>query len=48
MVGECLALGAAAGEGADRGRLGSRLLRRQFVFRGAGCELFEFERQLVD
>jgi len=48
MVGEGVALGAPAGEGAHRRRLRSRLLRRQFVFSGAGCQLFELERQLVD
>ena len=48
MVGERVALGAPAGEGAHRRRLRGRLLRRQFVFRGAGRQLFELERQLVD
>jgi len=47
MIGERVALGAAAGESANR-RPGGRLFRRQFVFRGAGFELFKFERQLVD
>ena len=48
MVGERVALGAPAGEGAHRRRLRGRLFRRQFVFRGAGRELLELERQLVD
>jgi hypothetical protein len=48
MIGERIALGAAAGESADRRRPGGRQFRRQFVFRGAGFELFKFERQLVD
>ncbi len=48
MVGERVALGAAAGEGAHRRRLRGRLLRRQLVFRGAGRQLLELERQLVD
>jgi len=40
MVGKRVALGAPADEGAHRGRLGGRLFRRQFVFRGAGFQLF--------
>ena len=48
MVGERVALGAPAGEGAHRRRLRGRLLRRQFVFRGAGFQFLELERQLVD
>jgi hypothetical protein len=48
MIGERVALGAAAGESTDRRGPGGRLFRRQFVFRGAGFELFKFERQLVD
>ena len=48
MVGERVALGAPAGEGAHRRRLRGRLLRRQFVFRGARRQFFELERQLVD
>ena len=48
MIGERVALGAAAGESRDGRRPGGRLFRRQFVFRGAGFELLEFERQLVD
>ena len=37
-----------AGEGANRRRPGGRLFRRQFVFRGAGLQLLELERQLID
>jgi hypothetical protein len=48
MVGERVALGAPAGEGADRRRLGGCLLRRQFVFRRAGFKFLEVERQLID
>jgi hypothetical protein len=48
VVGERVALGAPAGKGAHRRRLRGRLLRRQFVFRGAGPQLLELERQLVD
>ena len=48
MVGEGVALGAPAGEGPNRRRLRGRLFRRQFVFRGAGREFLELERQLVD
>ena len=46
MIGERVALGAAAGESADRRRPGGRLFRRQFA--SPGFELFKFERQLVD
>ena len=48
MVGERVALGAPAGEGAHRRRLRGRLLRRKLVFRGAGRHLLELERQLVN
>jgi hypothetical protein len=48
MVGERVALGAPAGEDADRRRLGGCLLRRQFVFRRAGFKFLEVERQLID
>ena len=48
VVGERVALGAPAGKGAHRRRLRGRLLRRQLVFRGAGRQFFELERQLVD
>ena len=48
MVRECIALGALARKSAHRRRPGDRLLRREFVFRGAGLELFECERQLID
>ena len=47
MVGERVALGAAAREGAHR-RLRGRLFRRQLVFGGAGRQFLELERQLVD
>jgi hypothetical protein len=48
VIRERVALGAPAGKGAHGCRPGCRLFRRQFVFRGAGFELFKFERQLVD
>ncbi len=48
VVREGVALCAPAGEGPNRRRLRGRLLRRQLVFRGAGRQLFELERQLVD
>ena len=48
MIGERVALGALARKSGDRRRLGDRLLRRQFVFRGAGLQLLERERQLLD
>ena len=47
MVGERVALGAAAREGAHR-RLPRRLFRRQLVFGGASRQFLELERQLVD
>ena len=48
MIGEGVAFGPLARESGDRRRLGDRLFRRQFVFGGAGFQLFERERQLVD
>jgi hypothetical protein len=48
VVGEGVALGAPAGEGADRRRLGDRLFRRQFIFGGGGLQFLELKRQLVD
>ena len=48
MIGECIALGTLARKSGDRGRPGDGFLRRQFVFRGAGFQLFEVERQLID
>ena len=48
MVRERIALGALARKSAHRRRLGDRLLRRKFVFRGVGLQLFECKRQLVD
>jgi hypothetical protein len=48
MVGERIALGAFAREAGDRGRFGDGFLRREFVFRGAGFQLFEAERQLIN
>jgi len=48
VIGERVALGALARKSGDRRRLGDRLLRRQFVFRGAGFQLLERERQLLD
>ena len=46
--GKVLRSGASAGEAGDRRRLRDRLLRGEFVFRGARLQLFEFERQLLD
>jgi hypothetical protein len=48
IIRERVALGASAGEGAHRGRLRGGLLRHQFVFGGAGRQLLELLRQLVD
>ena len=48
MVGERVALGAPACEGAHRGRLRGGLFRRQLVFGGARRQFLELERQLVD
>ena len=48
MVRECIALGTLARKSAYRGYLGDRLLRRKFIFRGTGGQLFECERQLID
>ena len=48
MVGERIALGTLARKSGDRRRSGDSLFRRQFVFRGAGFQLFEGERQLID
>ena len=48
MVGERIALGALARKSAHRRRPGDGLFRRQFVFGGAGFQLFERQRQLVD
>ena len=41
MVGERIALGTLARKSAHRRRLGDGLFRREFVFRGAGFQLFE-------
>ena len=48
VVGERVALGAAAGEGAHRRRFGDRLFCRQLVLGGARLQLLELERELVD
>ena len=48
MIGERIALGTLARKSATVGRPGDGLLRRQLVFRGAGFQLFEVERQLID
>ena len=48
MVGERIALGTLARKSAHVRRLGDGLFRRQFVFRGAGFQLFERQRQLID
>ena len=48
MIGERIAFGTLARKSAHGGCLGDRLFRRQFVFRGAGFQLFEGERQLID
>ena len=48
MIGERVALGTFARKSGDRGRPGDSFLRRKLVFRGAGFQLFEGERQLID
>ena len=48
MVGEGVAFGPLARKASDRRRFRDRLFRRQFVFRRAGFQLFEGERQLID
>jgi hypothetical protein len=48
VIGERVALGALARKSGDRRRLGDRSLRRQFVFRRAGFQFLERERQLLD
>ena len=48
MVGERIALGALARKSGDRRRSGDSLFGRKLVFRRAGFQLFEGERQLID
>jgi hypothetical protein len=48
VVGECIALRTFAREPGDIGRLGDRRLRREFIFRRAGFQLLERQRQLID
>ena len=48
MIGERIALRALARKSGDRRRPGDGLFRRKLVFRGAGFQLFEGERQLID
>jgi hypothetical protein len=48
VIGECIAFGTLSRKSGDRRRLGDRRLRREFVFRRAGFQFFERERQLID
>jgi hypothetical protein len=44
MVRECIALGALALKSTHGRRPGNSLFRREFIFRGAGLQLFERKR----
>ena len=48
MVGERMAIGTLARKSAHVCRLGDGFFRRQFILRGAGFQLFERQRQLID
>jgi hypothetical protein len=48
MIGERIAFGARARKSANSRRPGDGFLGRKFVFGGAGFQLFERQRQLVD
>jgi hypothetical protein len=48
MVGEGIALGTLARKSGDRRRSGDGLFGRKLIFRGAGVQFFEGERQLID
>jgi hypothetical protein len=48
MVRECIALGTLARKSTHGRRPGDSLFRREFIFRGAGLQLFELQRQLID
>jgi hypothetical protein len=48
MIGERIAFGARARKSAYNCRPGDGFLGRKFVFGGAGFQLFERQRQLVD
>ena len=48
MIGERVAFGARAHKSANGHRLGDGFLGRKLDFGGAGLQLFERQRQLVD
>ena len=47
MVRECIALGTLARKSTNGRRPGDSPFRREFI-RGAGLQLFELQRQLID
>ena len=48
VIGKGVALGTSARKTAHRRCPGNRQFRRKFIFRGAGIQLLEHQRQLID